>query len=128
MGELTAGINWLAVGVSTFLSFGLGALWFSPMMFGVKWAEGVGIPIGPEAKQPVAALVLQLIGTFLFAWLVAIAAASDALLLATLIALTIAVLLSASGFFDGNSRYAAVAEGVFPLAMFAIMLICHAVR
>lgn len=127
MGELTTGVNWLAVGISTFLSFGLGALWYSPVMFGVKWAEGVGVEMGEGSTQPVAALVLQLIGTFLFAWVMGIAAASGLLMLAILIALSTGVLLSASGLFDGNSRYAAVVEGVFVIAMFVIMLICHAV-
>jgi hypothetical protein len=48
-------------------------------------------------------------------------------MLALLIALTISVLMTASGFFDDNGGYAAVVEGVFPIAMFAIMMLCHAV-
>ena len=56
MGELTAGVNWLAVGISAVLSFGLGAVWFSPMLFGEKWAAGVGIEIGAGTAQPKAAL------------------------------------------------------------------------
>jgi hypothetical protein len=32
MGELTIHVNWLTVGISAILSFGLGAFWFSPMM------------------------------------------------------------------------------------------------
>ncbi|GJM13143.1 MAG: hypothetical protein DHS20C12_15460 [Pseudohongiella sp.] len=127
MGELATGVDWLAVGVSTFLSFGLGALWFSPMMFGEKWAAGVGIQIGADSPQPKAALVLQLLGTFLFAWLIGIAFAREAVMLACLIALTITVLMTASGLFDGNGRYAAVAEGLFPVAMFVIMVLTHAV-
>ena len=70
MGVLFEGVNWLAVGVSTIICFMLGALWYSPMMFGTKWAEGVKVDIGPEARQPVAALVTQFIGTLLLAWLI----------------------------------------------------------
>ena len=125
MGELTAGVNWLAIGIGTFLSFGLGAMWYSPLMFGVKWAEGVGIEIGKDAKQPVAALVLQLIGTFLFAWLIGIAAAREELLLAMMIALTVGVLLAASDLFGENSRYAAMVEGAFPVTMGIIMVVCQ---
>lgn len=127
MGELIIGVNWLAVGIGAVLSFGLGAFWFSPMMFGEKWAAGVGVEIGEGSAQPKAALILQLLGTCLLAWLIGIAAASDALMLALLIALTISVLMTASGFFDGNGGYAAIVEGLFPIAMFAIMMLCHAV-
>tara|TARA_R110002073_G_scaffold191042_3_gene349738 strand:+ start:203 stop:589 length:387 start_codon:yes stop_codon:yes gene_type:complete len=127
MGELTAGVNWLAVSIGTFLSFGLGAMWFSPVMFGVRWAAGVGIENSKDAKQPVAALLLQLIGTFLLAWLVGITAARDGLPLAIMMVLTVSVFLGASGFFDDNGRYAAITEGVFPLAMGVIMVLCHVI-
>lgn len=127
MNELVEGVNWLAVGISTFLCFALGALWYSPVMFGVKWAEGVGVPIGEDAKQPVAALLLQFLGTLLFAWLVSLTLASGAFLLAALIAVAISVLLSAGGLFGGNSRYAATVEGVFVIVMFLIMLLCNIV-
>ena len=43
MEALFANVNWLAVGASTIICFMLGALWYSPKMFGVKWAQGVGI-------------------------------------------------------------------------------------
>lgn len=33
LGEL----NWLAVLVAAFLYFGLGALWYTPIMFGDQW-------------------------------------------------------------------------------------------
>tara|TARA_B110000858_G_scaffold198436_1_gene264965 strand:+ start:10987 stop:11373 length:387 start_codon:yes stop_codon:yes gene_type:complete len=127
MGELTNAVNWLAVGIGAVLSFGLGALWFSPMMFGEKWAAGVGVEIGEGSAQPKAALILQLIGTCLLAWLIGITAASDALMLAILITLTISVLIAAAGLFGGNDRYAAFAEGAFPIAMLVIMVLCHAV-
>lgn len=128
MGELTSGVNWLAVGIGAVLSFGLGALWFSPMMFGEKWAAGVGVEIGIGSEQPKAALTLQLIGTCLLAWLIGITAASDALMLAILITLTISVLIAAAGLFGGSDRYAALAEGAFPIAMLLIMVLCHVVQ
>ncbi len=43
MTELTANVNWLAVIIGFVLSFALGWLWYSPKLFGVKWAEGVGV-------------------------------------------------------------------------------------
>lgn len=127
MNELTMSVNWLAVGVGAVLSFALGSLWFSPMMFGEKWAAGVGVDIDNKKEMPIAAMTLQLIGTCLLAWVIGITAASGALMLAILVGLTIGVLLIASGLFDDNGRYAALAEGAFPIAMCAIMILCHVV-
>ncbi|MEX0964199.1 MAG: DUF1761 family protein [Pseudohongiellaceae bacterium] len=126
MGELMTGINWLAVGIGTVLSFCLGAMWFSPVMFGQKWAAGVGVKAGEGATQPFA-LLLQFVGTLLLAWLVGIAAANEALLLAALLALTVSLLLGASDLLAGSSRYAAVVEGAFPIVMVVIMVLCHIV-
>ena len=41
MAELTEGVNWLAVGMGTVLSFLLGWLWYSPWLFANKWIEGL---------------------------------------------------------------------------------------
>jgi len=35
MAEITAGVSWIAVIVGAVVSFALGALWFSPKMFGI---------------------------------------------------------------------------------------------
>ena len=35
-----ANLNWLAVAAGTIAAFGLGMIWFSPVMFGKAWAKG----------------------------------------------------------------------------------------
>lgn len=125
MGELTMGVSWLAVGVGTFLSFMLGSLWYSKLMFGEKWTAGVGVEMNTGSTQPIPALILQFIGTFLLAWLIGITAANETLLLPVLIAVTICVLLIAACLFAAHSRYAALVEGGFVLVMVAIMIVCH---
>ena len=45
MESLMMDVNWLAVGVGTVIAFMLGAAWYSPKMFGKKWAEGVGLEL-----------------------------------------------------------------------------------
>ena len=35
-------VNFLAVGLATVLAFGLGALWYSPLMFAKPWMAGHG--------------------------------------------------------------------------------------
>ena len=43
MSELTSGVSWLAVIVGAIVAFLLGWLWYSPQLFGEKWAAGSGV-------------------------------------------------------------------------------------
>lgn len=122
MGELTEGVNWLAVGVGTVLSFLLGWLWYSPMLFVKKWMEGINVKPNPNAKMPVPAMVIQLIATFLLAWLVGIGAAHNALATTVLIVLTIIALFIANGLFGSKSNYAIATEAGFIAAMAVVMI------
>lgn len=38
-----SGINWLAVLVSTALFYGIGGLWYSPLLFGNIWMKEIGV-------------------------------------------------------------------------------------
>ena len=125
MEAITTGISWWAVGLSTVLCFMLGGLWYSPILFGTKWAEGVGVETGPGAKQPVGALVSQLVGTFLLAWLMGLADAINAYPAAVLIVLTITVLLVAANLFAEHSLYSSLVQGLFVVAMAIIMVVCN---
>ena len=127
MTDITANVNWLAVGVGTVLAFALGGLWYSPKLFGTKWAEGAGVSIGANDGQPKAALVTQLIATFLLAWVVGVTAANDALVTIILVTVTIAALMAAGGMFARKSRYAIVTEAGFVVVMVVIMILIHAV-
>lgn len=125
METLVTGVSWWAVAVSTVISFMLGGLWYSPRLFGKKWAEGVGIDMSSGSKQPVPALVLQLLGTFLLAWVISLAVAIGAHAAGMLIVVTITVLLIASGLFAENSLYSAMVQGLFVVAMAVIMFVCN---
>ena len=127
MGELTEGINLLAVMVGTVLSFILGWLWYSPLLFVKKWMEGINVKPDPDAKIPVGPLVAQLIGTFLLAWLVGIAAAHNALATIVLIVVTIIVLTIANGMFASKSNNAIVIEAGFIGAMAVVMIAVQAI-
>jgi hypothetical protein len=122
MGELTEGVNWLAVGIGTVLSFLLGWVWYSPMLFAKKWIEGINVKPNPNAKMPVPAMVIQLIATFLLAWLVGIGAAHNALATTVLIVLTIIALFIANGLFGSKSNYAIATEAGFVAAMAVVMI------
>ncbi len=72
MMEITANVNWLAVVVGAVAAFLLGWLWYSPKLFGVKWAQGVGVSLDKADGPPAAALLVQGLGTFLLAWVVGV--------------------------------------------------------
>lgn len=125
MGEITSGVNWLAVAVSTLLAYLLGWLWYSPKLFGPKWMEGARVTLVDGAPMPIAPMVVQLIGTFLLAWVAGIAAAHQALLTLILISLTISVLIIAGGLYSQKSHYAILVEAGYVMAMVLVMIICQ---
>jgi hypothetical protein len=57
MNELTTDVSWTGVIVGAVVSFLVGWLWFSPKLFGTKWAEGVGVELGTAGNMPVGAMV-----------------------------------------------------------------------
>ena len=59
MAELTTGVSWLAVIVGAVVSFLAGWLWYSPKLFGPKWADGVGVEMGTASEMPVVAMASQ---------------------------------------------------------------------
>lgn len=127
MNELTEGVNWLAVIIGTVLSFVLGWAWYSPMLFAKKWIEGINVKPNPDAKMPASAMIAQLIGTFLLAWLVGITAAHNALMTIILIVATIVALVIANGIFVSKSRYAITTEAGFVVAMAVVMIAVQAI-
>lgn len=117
-------VSWVAVGVATVLCFVLGYLWYSPMMFGKSWAEGVGVDIGPDAKAPVGAMVTQLIGVFLLAWLVAVSVELRAWAATAVIVLMAAFLVMSANMFSQNSDRSTLIQGAFVIVMGVIMTLC----
>ena len=127
MAEITENINWLAIAIGTTASFLLGWVWYSPKLFGKKWAEGVGLSMECKPEPPVLAMIAQLSGTFLLAWVIGITAASGALFMAILIVLTVVVLLAAGGLFSQKSSYAIITEVGFIVAMAVVMIVVQGV-
>lgn len=127
MGELTDGVNWLAVGVGTVLSFLLGWLWYSPKLFATKWIEGINVKPSGSTTPPAPAMIMQLLGTFLLSWLVGITATHNALLTIILIVATIVALVIANGVFVSKSRYAIATEAGFIVAMAVVMTAVQAI-
>lgn len=127
MEELTTNVNWVAVIVGAVIAFVLGWLWYSPKVFGTKWAEGVGVSIEDSEKPCAPALITQAIGTFLLAWVVGVTASHSALFTMILITATIVLLMIAGGLFAQKSGAAITIEASFVVAMVIVMILCQAV-
>ena len=125
MNELTEGVNWIAVGIGTVVSFLLGWLWYSPKLFGRKWAAGVGVDIDSTEGMSPTPLVVQLAGNLALAWVIGITAANSALLTAILIVLTIILLVAANGMFAQKKAASIGVEIGFIAAMAIIMIVCQ---
>lgn len=127
MGELTVGVSWIAVVVGTILSFLLGWLWYSPKLFGNKWAECLGVKMDAAHKMPVGAMTTQILGLFLMSWFVAVTAASNLLLTAILATLAFTVLGWSGGMFSQKPAYARYVDAGYWIASLAVMIACNAI-
>jgi hypothetical protein len=74
--EILSQINWYAILVATFAYFILGALWYSKILFGTKWAKLINLDTGhPDAhkgmgKMMIGSLFLMLLSAIGLAILV----------------------------------------------------------
>ena len=127
MNELLDGVNWLAVIVGFMAAYLLGWLWYSPKLFGKKWAEGVGIDMSGETEMPAMAMFVQAVGTFLLSWLVGITAASNALLTIILIAVTLMTLMAAGSMYCKKPGSAIIIEMGYVFTMVVLMIICQGI-
>ena len=126
MSEITSNVNWLAVIVGAIVSFLLGWLWYSPKLFGEKWAEEAKVEFVEDGKMPISPLITQLIATFCLSWVVGVTAAAGTLSTMILIAVTVVLLMVAGGMFSQKSRYTIATEAGFVVVMVVIMIIAQA--
>ncbi|MCP4328387.1 MAG: DUF1761 domain-containing protein [Alphaproteobacteria bacterium] len=127
MAELITGVSWLGVVAGAVASFLLGWLWFSPKLFGPKWADGVGVEMGSADNMPVGAMVTQFVGLLLMSWFVGVTAVSSALLTVILGTVAFTVLAYSGGLFTKKSRTARNVEAGYWIACLAVMIICQGI-
>jgi len=123
MAELFQGVSWIGVFSGTIAAFLLGWLWYSPKLFGTKWAEGVGVPMGSANEMPKAAMMFQILGLFLVSWLVGVTASSNALLTIILAVVAFSVMGYAGGLFRKNSAYARGVDAGYWVASVVVMVV-----
>jgi hypothetical protein len=127
MGEITTGVSWLAVVVGAVLTFVLGYFWYSPTLFGVKWAEGSGVKLNTADNMPMTAMVTQGVGLLLMSWFVGVTANSNALYTVILATIAFTVLAFSGNAFSGKSSYARLVDAGYWIGSLVIMMICQGV-
>ena len=122
MEELTQGVNWIAVIVGAVAAFIAGWIWYSPGVFGRKWADGMGVELGAASEMPVGAMVSQAVGLLLMSWFVGVTAVHN--MLATVILATVAftVLQISGGMFGKQSAYARNVNAGYWLVSLVVMI------
>jgi Protein of unknown function (DUF1761) len=127
MGEIINGVSWLAVVIGAVLSFLLGWLWYSPKLFGTKWAEGSGVKMNTANNMPVAAMASQGLGLLLMSWFVGVTANSNALYTVILATLAFTVLQFSGNSFSGKSNYARSVDAGYWIAALIVMMVCEGI-
>ena len=127
MQEITANVSWLAVVVGAVLSFMLGYFWYSPTLFGTKWAEGSGVKLNTADKMPLAAMAAQGIGLLLMSWFVGVTAGNNALATVILATLAFTVLQFSGNSFSGKSNYARWVDAGYWIGCLVIMVVVQGV-
>jgi hypothetical protein len=127
MGELTANVSWLGVIVGAIVAFLLGWLWFSPKLFGTKWAEGVGVEMGTANEMPMGAMGAQALGLLLMSWFVGVTAVNNAALTVLLATVAFTVLAWSGGAFAKKSVYSRNVEAGYWIAALVVMFACQGI-
>ena len=127
MSELTNGVNWIAVIVGAVAAFIMGWLWYSPKVFGTKWAEGLGVELGNASEMPVGAMVTQAVGLLLMSWFVGVTAANNALLTVILATVAFTLLGYSGGMFGRQNAYVRNVNAGYWIAALVVMIVCQAI-
>ena len=125
MEALVTNVNWLAVGLSTIVSYLFASFWYSPMAFGAKWAAGLGLKYGAQGGFSMNALVCQFFATLLLAWIISLAVANDSIAFIFLISFTIFFFVLTAKLMSGARNYSSLVEATFVLTMSLIMTACN---
>src|SRR5439155_23522061 len=68
--------NWIAIVLAGVSAWSIGAIWFSPPVFGRRWMAALGLKqeqLGNPAPGFVAALVISFIGAAFLRWVIGVA-------------------------------------------------------
>jgi Protein of unknown function (DUF1761) len=127
MTELTTGVSWLAVIAGAIVSFLLGYFWYSPKLFGTKWAEGSRVQMNTADNMPIGAMVSQGLGLLLMSWFVGVTANTNALFTVILATVAFTVLQFSGNSFSGKNSYARLVDAGYWIACLVIMILAQGI-
>ncbi len=122
--EVTA-LNWPAVIAGTIAAFALGMVWFSPMLFGKAWSTG-SHDIQPPDSPPVAAMVVQLAGTFALALVIGLTETYQAIGAAITAILAAAILVAGMDLFSQKTGKATMIDASYIVVSGVLMIAAQA--
>ena len=123
MNELFQNVEWLAVIIGAVLAFLAGWLWYSPGLFGRRWATGLGLEYGQH--MPFAVMGQQIMALLLVSWFVAVCIAIAMPALAALGLISFVMLHYAGEGFAGHSPAVKLINGGYWIAAVLVMLFVH---
>ena len=127
MGEIMTDVSWIGVIVGAVAGFLAGWLWYSPMLFGPKWAEGSGVEMNSADKMPFDAMGAQFLGLLLMSWFVGVTAAAGALLTLILATIAFAVLQWSGNTFSGKTKCARNVDAGYWILALVVMILAQAI-
>ena len=125
--ELTAGVSWAGVIVGAIAAFLVGWLWYSPVLFGKRWASDQGLDLGTAQDMPFGAMGTQFLGLILMSWFVGVTAVSNALLTVILATIAFAVLQISGGMFSKQTTYVRNVNAGYWIAALVVMIVCQGI-
>ncbi len=127
MGELTMGVSWIGVIVGAVVAFLLGWLWYSPKLFGTKWAEGSKVEMNSADKMPTDAMGAQALGLLLMSWFVGVTAANNALATVILATIAFTVLQWSGNTFSGKTVHARNVDAGYWIVSLVVMVVAQGI-
>lgn len=120
-------VNWLAVIVGAVLAFVAGWLWYSPILFGAKWAESSRVEMGSADEMPKMAMLLQALALLLISTFIGMTAAAGALTAAIVAILGIAAFNMSAGAFIKKNNYALLVDGGYAILIGIVMIVVQGI-
>ncbi len=117
-------MNWAAVIAGTIAAFGLGMVWFSPLMFGKAWVAGSHNIQAPESP-PILAMVVQLLGTAVLALVVGMTETDQAIMTAIGAIMAVALIVAGMDLFSQKSGKATLVDAGYVVAAGALMILAQ---